>query len=104
MGWNAWTAAVDAPGIAAGAAWLLVIASLVALLRAAGVAERLRVRHRRRRPDADADADRAPEPAPRTAYELVGCALVTLDVEHATLFAGDSADRLRVLSRGHLDA
>ena len=41
--------------------------------------------------------------APRTPHELVACALVTLDVEHATLFVGTRAEHLRVLSRGHLD-
>jgi hypothetical protein len=72
------------------------VAAVLALCRAAALGDALRPR-----PEEPAEAP--PLPAPRTPYELVACALVDLGVEHATLFAGDAPDRLRVISRGHLD-
>src|SRR5947209_17772837 len=86
------------PGVAAGVVWLGVIAMVVVLCRAAALGDR---HHPRERAPA---ADAPPCPPPRTPHELVACALVTLDVEHATLFAGTRPDRLRALARGHLDA
>jgi hypothetical protein len=98
MDWTAWTPAVSLPAILVGVAWLAVLGTLIALCRAAALGERPRIE-----PSPETDADAPPAPAPRTPYELVACALVTLDVEHATLYAGDRPDRLRVLARGHLD-
>ena len=101
MDWTACIAAVTSPGLAAGVVWLVVIVAVLVLCRAAalGDAQRGDMRHR----DRVTAADAPPSPAPRTPYELVACALVTLDVEHATLFAGAQPDRLRILTRGHLD-
>ena len=91
MDWTC-TATATLPALAAGVAWLAIGALLLVLLKAAARRER----HALAEPAATAAT-------PRTAHELVACALVQLDVEHATLFAADGPGRLRILARGHLD-
>src|SRR2546422_154457 len=75
---------------------LAAVGLVVALCRAAAAGD---AHHRRTEQPEDAQ----PQPRPRTPYEVVAWALVDLHVEHATLFAGDAPERLRAISRGHLD-
>ena len=96
MDWPACTATATLPIMAAALAWLAVVGAVVALCRAAAAGDA-------HQPRAEAPADAPPESPPRTPYEVVACALVDLHVEHATLFAGDAPERLRAISRGHLD-
>jgi len=98
MDWTACTSTITLAWVLAGVVWLFVLAGVVALCRAAALGER-----RLPGPVRAAAADAPPHPAPRTPHELVACALVSLDVEHVTLFAGSQPERLRMLSRGHLD-
>src|SRR4051812_19091219 len=92
MDWTTCTATATLPALAAGVALLAIGTLLLALCRAAASGER------------DALAEPAPRAEmPRTTHEVVACALVRLDVEHATLFAAEAPDRLRILARGHLD-
>jgi hypothetical protein len=98
MDWTACTATIALAWVLAGVVWLAVIAGVVALCRAAALAER-----RMPEPVHAATADAPPHPPPRTPHELVACVLISLDVEHATLFVGSQPERLRLLSRGHLD-
>src|SRR4051812_25707188 len=96
MDWTACIAAVTLLGVVAAVAWVGAIVAALALCRAAALGDRRL-------------AEPAPEPeavpeSPRSAHELVAAALVALDVEHVTLFAGTRPERLRVVSRGHLDA
>src|SRR4051812_1909922 len=98
MDWTTCIAAATLPALAAGVVWLAIGAVVLGLCRAAAAGERQSLAE----PAKPADAP--PTPAPRTPYELVASALVNLDVEHVTLFAGDAVDGLRVVSRGHLDA
>src|SRR5436189_18988 len=93
------SAALVLAGVVLAVAGVHVVAfalAAVGLCRAAAVGDA-------HRPRPDQPAGAPPEPPPRTPYEVVACALVELQVEHATLFAGDVAERLRPISRGHLD-
>src|SRR2546423_12864363 len=97
MDWTACTATIALTWVLAGVVWLAVIAGVVALCRAAALAER-------RMPEQvhAATADAPPHPPPRTPHELVARVLVSLDVEHATLFFRSQPARPRPPSRGHL--
>lgn len=92
MDWTTCTASVTLPALAAGGAWLAIGALLLALCQAAARGERNAL-----------TAPGPPTAVPRSAHELVACALVQLEVEHATLFATDASDGLRILARGHRD-
>jgi hypothetical protein len=85
---SSFTASATLPALAAGAALLPLL--LLGICRAAAAGERRLL-----------GETLGPLP-PRTAHEVVAAALVALDVEHATLFAADAPDRLRILARGHL--
>ena len=92
------TLTLTLPALAAGVPWLVIGALLFALCRAAAAGERRRLSER-----ADPAEPVPATPPPRTPHELVACALVSLDVEHATLFAAEGRDGMRILARGHLD-
>src|SRR3954467_15295350 len=92
-------ATLTLPALAAGVGWLAIGGLLFALCRAAVAGERRRLSEQ-----AGPAASAAATPPPRTPHELVARALVDLDVEHATLFAAEGRDGMRILARGHLDA